>query len=261
MLNSKDYAVRDLTLQKKIRNIYIQQLRGLPQGGLATNKVNGKVYYYHVINGEKRYLGSGDNPIVQKLQKKYFIETSIKRIDKNCRLMNRLIAGYASVDPEDIMEASPRAYQSLPKSCFAMVGINNQKGWGFESYDRYMGYPEQLNNKTLKGDFVRSKSEAIIANMLFVKKIEYHYEEKLVLGDDTFAPDFKIAVKSQRKCKLLEHFGLIGDEEYRGTCMWKIRTYLEFGYRPYEDILFTYDDKDGHINTVDIDKVIESFCR
>ena len=77
------------------------------------------------------------------------------------------------------------------------------------------------------------------------KKIEYHYEEELVLGDYTFAPDFKIAVKSQRKCKLLEHFGLIGDEDYRDTCMWKIRTYLEFGYRPYEDILFTYDDKDG----------------
>lgn len=261
MFNSKNYVIRDLAFQEKLRKLLIQQKKGLPEGRLLTALVNDRLYYYQVIDKARMYLGTGDNPIVQKLQKKHFIETSIKRIDKNCKLMNRLITGYASVDPEDIMEASPRAYQSLPKSCFTMVGINNQRGWGYESYERYMGYPEQLNNKTLKGDFVRSKSEAIIANMLFVKKIEYHYEEELVLGEYTFAPDFKIAVKSQRKCKLLEHFGLIGDKDYRDTCMWKIRTYLEFGYRPYEDILFTYDDKDGHINTVDIDKVIESFCR
>ena len=261
MFDSGSYVARDLAHQQRMRRLLMQQKRGLPKGRLTTTKINGRLYYYRVVDGKKEYLGTGENEIVLKLQKKYFIEETVKRIDKNCKYMDKLIAGYASVDPEDIMEAAPRAYQSLPKSCFTMVGINNQRGWSYEPYKRYMGYPEQLNNKTLKGDFVRSKSEAIIANMQFVKKIEYHYEEELVLGEYTFAPDFKIAVKSQRKCKLLEHFGLIGDKDYRDTCMWKIRTYLEFGYRPYEDILFTYDDKDGHINTLDIDKVIESFCR
>lgn len=260
MFNSAGYVNRDLDFQVKMRKLLTQQLRGLPKGGLSTNKVNGSLYYYYVVDGKKKYLGMDDNELILKLQKKHFIEESIRRIDKNCRLMSSLAAGYASIDPDDIMKASPRAYQSLPKSCFTMVGINSQKGWGHEQYNRYTGHPEQLNHKTLKGDFVRSKSEAIIANMLFVKKIEYHYEEMLVLGDCPLAPDFKIAVKSQRKFKLLEHFGLIGDKEYRDTCMWKIGTYLKFGYRPYEDILFTYDDKDGHINTVDIDKVIDGFC-
>lgn len=260
MFRSDDYVARDLAYQQQMRKLYVQQMRGLPEGSLSTSKINGRIYYYQIIEGKKHYLGSGENEMITKLQKKHFIETSIKRIDKNCKLMKRLTAGYASIDPQDIEDASPRTYQVLPNTCFKMVGIN-QRGWGLALYKRYMGHPEQLNNRTLKGQFVRSKSEAIIANLLFVKKIEYHYEEELVLGQNTFAPDFKIAVKSQRKFKLLEHFGLIGDEDYRNTCLWKIQTYLEFGYRPYEDILFTYDDLDGHIKTVDIDKIIDSFCQ
>ena len=159
MFDSGSYVARDLAHQQRMRRLLMQQKRGLPKGRLTTTKINGRLYYYRVVDGKKEYLGTGENEIVLKLQKKYFIEETVKRIDKNCKYMDKLIAGYASVDPEDIMEAAPRAYQSLPKSCFTMVGINNQRGgvmnptngtWAIQSSSTIKPSREILSDQNLR---------------------------------------------------------------------------------------------------------------
>lgn len=54
-------------------------------------------------------------------------------------------------------------------------------------------YEQALIHRTLKGDLVRSKSEVIIANMLYEAGIEYEYEKELDLGEDGIRiPDFTI---------------------------------------------------------------------
>ena len=49
------------------------------------------------------------------------------------------------------------------------------------------------------------------------------------------------------------------DADYRRTAMWKMEHYIVNGYRPYEDILFTFDDMDGNINTQALDRLIHQF--
>ena len=96
--------------------------------------------------------------------------------------------------------------------------------------------------------------------MLFVKKIEYHYEEEIDIGGKTIPPDFKIFVKSQNKFKLLEHLGMLVKEKYRSDALAKMDFYFSNGYRLYDDILFTCDDLAGRINTQDIGKLINDYC-
>ena len=36
--------------------------------------------------------------------------------------------------------------------------------------------------------------------------------------------------------------------------------YIENGYRPYEDIVFTFDDLDGNIDAKNLETLIENFC-
>lgn len=260
MYNSNLYVEEDLEFQRLLQKRYLQQLRGLPAGGLSTTIIKNQTYYYKVLNGKKTYIGKADSKEVLQLQKRKFIEASLKRIEQNCVLMEQLIEGYKGIDPEEVMSNETRAYRTPPQCCFSMSGVHNGKKWGNKPYRKFKGFPEGLKHKTLKGEQVRSKSEALIANMLFVKKIEYHYEEEIDIGGKTIPPDFKIFVKSQNKFKLLEHLGMLVKEKYRSDALAKMDFYFSNGYRLYDDILFTCDDLAGRINTQDIGKLINDYC-
>ena len=68
--------------------------------GLSTSIIKNQTYYYKVLDGKKIYIGKADCKEVAQLQKRRFIENSVKRIDQNCVLMEQLLKGYQSVDPE-----------------------------------------------------------------------------------------------------------------------------------------------------------------
>lgn len=80
----------------------------------------------------------------------------------------------------------------------------------------YLGVDKRRLNKiykTRKGDLVRSKSEVIIANLLFDEKIEYEYEKKLYYAKGKWIePDFTISLDGKEF--YWEHLGLIGTEDY-----------------------------------------------
>jgi ATP-dependent DNA helicase RecQ len=73
--------------------------------------------------------------------------------------------------------------------------------------------------QTLSGHMVRSKSEVIIANILFERKIPFEYEAELVVDGDQFSPDFTIKWKGQTY--YWEHLGLLEQEQYKSE--WKIK--------------------------------------
>lgn len=86
---------------------------------------------------------------------------------------------------------------------------------------RYLGVDKHLLNKihlTESGDWVRSKSEVIIANILYRSNIPFSYEEKLYYGKGKWKePDFTIHYKNITW--FWEHLGLLGDEKYNQS--WK----------------------------------------
>lgn len=66
---------------------------------------------------------------------------------------------------------------------------------------------------TLSNYFVRSKSEAIIANLLAAREIPFKYEEPLYADDGTmFLPDFTVTFKGEDF--YWEHLGLLHDPKY-----------------------------------------------
>ena len=54
---------------------------------------------------------------------------------------------------------------------------------------------------------------------------------------------------------------MMHDPVYRERALKKINEYIAAGYRPYEDILFTFDDLDGNIDAQVLDNLIETFMR
>jgi len=88
---------------------------------------------------------------------------------------------------------------------------------------------------------VRSKSEVIIANMLFDRGIPFKYEVPLYAPDGTFyLPDF--TVRWHGEDWYWEHFGLMQNEAYRNHNETKMTWYERHGFK---DRLITTTEEGG----------------
>ena len=92
---------------------------------------------------------------------------------------------------------------------------------------RYLGADKNSLNKiysTKKGDLVRSKSEVIIANLLYHSGLEYSYEKEIVYDGGKMRPDFTV-LTPKGKIIYWEHLGMLGTEEYDQIWLMKKRAY------------------------------------
>jgi exodeoxyribonuclease V alpha subunit len=90
-------------------------------------------------------------------------------------------------------------------------------------------YEEGKIHRTLSNHMVRSKSEALIANILFKENIPFQYEVPLYAPDGTFyIPDFTIQYNGETW--YLEHLGMLENEEYKKHWGIKEAWYKKHGF-------------------------------
>ena len=118
--------------------------------------------------------------------------------------------------------------------------------WNEECYKLYQKYPENLRYETEKGEMVRSKSEVIIANILYQhrKDLLYKYERPLevMIGgrEQIIHPDFTILNLHTGNICFWEHAGRVDDARYVNEFVQKMNAYIENeiipGDHAFEDI-------------------------
>lgn len=109
--------------------------------------------------------------------------------------------------------------------------------------------------RTAKGDYVRSKSEVIIADELYANHISYEYEKPLSLEGARYPvyPDFTIYTPHQKQVVLWEHCGLMNDQSYRDKWEWKKKTYERSGICEWnKNLIITYEAAGGDLNIDEI---------
>jgi AAA domain/UvrD-like helicase C-terminal domain len=93
-----------------------------------------------------------------------------------------------------------------------------------------------LIHRTQRGEAVRSKSEVIIADLLFTKGLDYEYERQLVGSDGSIKyPDFTIEVSDLGQTVYWEHLGLLVDPIYRERWERKLHWYAEQGIATWDE--------------------------
>jgi len=117
-------------------------------------------------------------------------------------------------------------------------------------------YPEQLVHKTISGNQVRSKSEALIDMSLYIHRIPFRYECALLLDELTIYPDFTIRHPKTGEYYYWEHFGLMDDESYCKNACSKLHLYSSHGIIPSIHLITTYETKDNPLTTEIIEKTI-----
>lgn len=121
-------------------------------------------------------------------------------------------------------------------------------------------YEDKLIHKTIRGEMVQSKSEVIIANMLFAAGIDYLYEEPLPLKNGHIAhPDFTI--RKGTKTIYWEHLGMLQKEKYRQDWDVKRKSYEEMDIFEGENLIISKDGLDGSLNSQEIDRLINTYLK
>jgi DNA helicase IV len=76
----------------------------------------------------------------------------------------------------------------------------------------FIKYRRALPRESLRGEYVKSFGERVIANALFEHGVEYRYERNFRWGGSNYRPDFTIPVANGGI--VIEYFGLVGDRDY-----------------------------------------------
>lgn len=121
-------------------------------------------------------------------------------------------------------------------------------------------YYEEGFFPTNKGDNVRSKSEKIIADLLYKYKIPYQYEPEIRLDNgNQYFPDFVILNVSQRKTVYWEHLGRVDFDDYCVKNMRKLLDYDKAGYVLGENLILTMETAAMPLDVKRVDEIIQKY--
>jgi hypothetical protein len=118
-------------------------------------------------------------------------------------------------------------------------------------------YEEKLIHRTSRDEFVRSKSEVIIANMLNENGVSYEYEKELVINGTRKLPDFTIDDAESGKIWYWEHCGMMNNAAYQRHWEEKKAFYESNGIIEGKNLIVTRDDEYGGIDSVKIKAIIQ----
>lgn len=246
-------------VEEQIREIqdvldYIKNYKeNAPIGHINIIGRQGKVYYqwqYKNEQGKKirKYISKKNIEWIRVLAQKNYYE----KIEGTLRSNLIALESFHKSFMYDEIAGVYDEFVDERKALITPIEKNKEKiieKWMSENYEQNMKYPEALQYETTAGEYVRSKSEVIIANLLYTKsdKLLYKYERPLVLkhhGQEvTIYPDFTILNLKTGNIVYWEHAGLMSNSEYASDFVWKNNLYYENHLLPGKDVIFTYESE------------------
>ena len=258
-----------------------KQLMDLPEGKLSQVKRDGKTTYFQVIpqkagcqiadgrkksNRDKRVSINKRQDIIEGLARKAYLEVEIEILDHDIKFMENLTDMYIDTHADDILNRLPDKLKQLPEKYFfygsqnpyeqsSNLMVERMRKWAEEPFEQSTYKPELKDKTTARGIKVRTKSEVIISEKLDVFLLPHRYEQMIYIENYAFSPDFTILTK--KGIYYWEHAGKVNDSRYLKHHKWKMGMYERAGIVPWKNLIVTYDDENGGIDT----RIIEAEIR
>lgn len=273
MYGTKTLLQKEYRDMKKLAASYQKELKKMPSGYLNRKQVNCVFYYYwhYKISeyGTSRFVqkilpqNDSGREMIALLKRKRFLELSLRSLNVQLKKTERFLANYKEFEPTEIEASMSPTYSGIQmKQTSSNSSLTaTTKAWLAEPFESNPFAPGRLIHTTSNGLHVRSKSEAIIINLLDSSGIPFRYEALLKLDDHTFYPDFTILRPSDQKVVYWEHFGMVSDPDYQRKMDHKLSLYRLHQITPWNNLITTYDDGDRSIDTSQINRIIDIFLQ
>ena len=252
-----DLTKKSPAIDQKINEIQ-NQLKCLPEGKLAIAH-NGKNTKWYQSDGQNRkYIPKSNRTLAEQLALRKYLSLVLEELLQEKTAIS-FYDRHSSIESKSalLLQDSSLGYSELLSPYFQVPPSHT--AWLQENYDRSSRNPENLIYKTVNGILVRSKSEALIAMLLYTNKIPFRYECALTLGDIKFYPDFTILHPKTDRIFYWEHFGLMDSPGYRQNIFFKQQVYATHGILPTIQLLTTYESQMHPLNTELVEKMIQYY--
>lgn len=297
MENTKQTIIESIKLLNKDLKHLVEEINSsCDDRFLVLKNYRGSTHFYlKDRKGESKYLDKTQGSVITEYaQKRYLAEVRVAAEAEIGQLEKCLsvLEGKTSIlsDINQVYDRLPEVLKryvepdSLTDEAYARqwqesnTVVKRKRIHAEDDYHRY---------KTIRGDYVGSKSEVLIADRLFAKGIPYHYEIAFtpevevditrpvfdyygrVVGyeapmfdprdRDTLHPDFYVLNKRTRKAYYWEHLGKLNDENYCKDNLNRIIRALDAGYTIGKDILITHEDSRNPLRLERIDEIIKEY--
>ena len=280
MLNIIEEAQKEINRLEKMLKGIDMFLSVAPEGYLKWQNKNGKTYYYQQYmqdvpmiadktmdtenfdKWKRKYIRKRDIGIVAALAQKHYYSSVKPLVQKQLKELKQFVNKYPKENLEEIYEALSVERKRFVKPLQVSV---KQKiiQWEAEVYEKNTKYSENLKFETDQGELVRSKSEVIIANLLYQNQnhILYKYERPLEMTIEGRSkivyPDFTILSKRIGKLIYWEHAGRMDDPYYVNDFVKKMNTYVMNGLLPGKDVILTYETQNNPLEISVVKRMIK----
>ncbi len=263
MKNIVQLAKEEITRLEKILKKTDAFLSKAPGGCLKWQNKGKKTYYYHQYmiaekDGEekkwgRKYIKREELALAKKLAQKHYYSLMKEIAEEKLKTLKYFINRYQDKEIETIYEELSIERKSLILPLLTSVQ-ELVKQWEEEQYEQATMHSENLKFETEQGDVVRSKSEVIIANILYQNRedILYKYERPLNLKvngmEKTIYPDFTMINKHTGKITYWEHAGRMDDSCYAEDFVRKMNIYVSNGLLPGRDVILTFETQENPLD-------------
>ena len=242
------------------------ELDSLPDNNLIATNSRGRIQYYLTSydnrKEKRRYLGKKEEKLRKNLQEKHYLKKALTNCSKNLEMLLQIRESYYPVDPCEVVKNDALAYQDQEQSNELVYGNQSNERWRqrkFSIKNNYSPYRKnELRHIAIDGTVTRTKSEALIVNLLIEKSVTFVYEVPMRFKGILKSPDFLIYDRKNNREVILEHMGRMDKESYREDQYDKLGLYIASGWVPNVNLILTFDDANGNINIPAISKVIDA---
>ena len=274
MYDHKTQLDKMLAEHRSLIEYYDLILDHSPPGHLLAQQHYGKKQYLHSFTDQQhrtRKVITHDDALLRRLAQKELAKNALAALKNNVKWISKAGEHLLSCEPDDLILQMGKGYQDLPRDYFfdrnmkmpllsrneaVKERILRHRDWGKQPYTMSSYRPEFRRVTTSRGIKVRSKSEALILEVLLRYGIDVRYEQEQIIDGITIAPDFTFE-GGDRALFYWEYLGMMDKPEYATRNYRKLRTYYELGIVPGNNLILTFD-YDGSINMEIIESVIRA---
>ncbi|MCR5593986.1 MAG: hypothetical protein K6F79_09610 [Saccharofermentans sp.] len=263
----KDIALESLkerlVFLEKVVSEADKQLKKSPPGRLRIQRQGNSVAYYCVQNSKEfkdnngQRIDNSNRNLIAALAQKSYINNVRRYAVAEAKAIRWLLDGY----PKKTVESALDNIKGDRLKLLQPVALSDEeyvKKWIAKPYTP-KGFSEtDPNFKTLKGDRVRSKSEQIIADRLFVNNVPYKYECPIMVGNKLFHPDFTVLKIKERKVIYWEHCGIMDKQSYSDYAVNRFNKYSKQGIIIGDNLIATFETDNNPLDTETVDNLINA---
>ena len=278
MLNIKDSLLRLMSDIEKVQEQYHSLFQFCPPGELQSFVDRGRVQYLQVTHegGKRKRHGINRNQkLLREMAHKEYLRSCINTLTDNIGLLHHCMDNYRELNIDSILKDLQAAYPGLSEEYFydranptelqlpetddaaddLKKRLDSHRQWESQPYEKSNYNPRGLRIRTSRGINVRTKSEALIVELLWRYGIPFHYEEVLHIHDGIIVPDFTFEMADGSKM-YWEHAGMLTKPKYSFRHHLKMMQYESMGIYPWKNLIVTYDI-DNEIDLEIIEAVIQ----